>query len=320
MTYHMDYDIEIGSYKVQTLKSVRIIRSVEQLSDTAIIELPGTMVNDTLEIESKVQRGDAVRIRLGYRQSGLQEEFNGYLKSIKTDDTKIVLECEDELFLWDVPVQDEELTNIHVKMILRRLYPQVNDRYHVLCDYDFTYSKFVIHQSTALDVLKKIQEDTKANIYFDGRLLIITPVYSTGSWSGRTVKYDMTKNVISSDLKYIKSTDKKLRVEIEYRGRDGKRYSASAGVSGGKTIKRTIDSGSTSDLQQVADNEYNLWCYDGYEGSLTGWMLPYCQPTDMVELIDPTAQHKNGKYYVLGTEVVFSNGGGRRKVTIGRKM
>lgn len=320
MTFHMDYDIQIGSYKVQTLKSVRIIRSVEQLSDIATIEMPGTLINETLEVESKIKRGDAVTIKLGYRQIGLRTEFNGYLKAIKTDNTKIILECEDELFLWDVALKNEQLTNVSLKTLLHKVAKQVNGKYQVLCDYNFTYSKFTIHNATGLDVLKKVQEETKANIFFDGQFLIITPVYSSASWSGVRVKYDMTRNVISADLKYVKAEDKNIKIEIEYKGKDGKTYKATAGKDSGKTIKRTIDSVSTGDLQQVADNEYNLWCYDGYEGSLTGWMLPYCQPTDMVELLDPTAQHKNGQYYVVGTEVEFSSGGGRRKVTIGKKM
>lgn len=320
MTYHMDYDIQIGSYKVQTLKSVRIIRSVEQLSDTATIVLPGTLINETLEVESKIKRGDAVTIKLGYRQTGLKTEFNGYLKAIKTDNTKIILECEDELFLWDVALKNEQLTNVSLKTLLHKIAKQINGKYQVQCDYNFTYSKFTIHNATGLDVLKKVQEETKANIFFDGQSLIITPVYSSASWSGTNVKYDMTRNVISADLKYVKAEDKNIKIEIEYKGKDGKTYKAIAGKGSGKTIKRTIDSNSTGDLQQVADNEYNLWSYDGYEGNLTGWMMPYCQPTDIVELLDPTAQHKNGKYYVVGTEVEFSSSGGRRKVTIGKKM
>ena len=107
MTYHMEYDIQIGNFKVQTLKSVRVIKSVSQLSDTAYIELPGTLINETLQVEDKIHRGDPVTIQLGYKQAGLQTEFKGYLKAIKTDNTKIVLECEDELFLWDVPLKNE---------------------------------------------------------------------------------------------------------------------------------------------------------------------------------------------------------------------
>lgn len=319
MTYHMEYDIQIGDFKVQTLKSVRVIKSVTQLSDTAFIELPGTLINETLKVEDKIHRGDPVTIQLGYKQAGLKTEFKGYLKAIKTDNTKIVLECEDELFLWDVP-KNEQLENISLQSLLHKVAQQVDSKYHVLCDYNFTYSKFTINNATGLDVLKKVQDETKANIFFDGQFLIITPVYSKGSWSGRTVKYDMTRNVISADLKYIKASDKKIKVEIEYKGKDGKTYKASAGSDGGKTFKRTIDASNTSSLSSVAQNEYNLWCYDGYEGSLTGWLLPYCAPTDIVHLMDPTAQHKDGTYYVVGTEVNFSNGGGRRKVTIGRKM
>ena len=320
MTYHMDYDIQIGNYKVQTLKSVRIIRSVEQLSDTATIELPGTLINEALDVEGKIHRGDAVSIKLGYRQIGLRTEFNGYLKAIKTDNTKIILECEDELFLWDVALKNEQLTNVSLKTLLHKVAQQVNGKYKVLCDYDFTYSKFTISHATGLDVLKKVQEETKANIFFDGEFLIVTPMYSNNSWSGVTVKYDMSINVISSELKYVKASDKKIKVITKYTDAAGKMHKSEVGVDGGVKIEKVLTSSDSASLKQAAESEYNLWCYDGYEGSLTGWMLPYCQPTDVAEIRDRAQQYKNGRYYIVATEVDFSNGGGRRKITIGKKM
>lgn len=320
MTFHMDYDIQIGSYKVETLKSVRIIRSVEQLSDTATIELPGSLINEALDVESKIKRGDAVTIKLGYRQMGLRTEFNGYLKAIKTDNTKIIIECEDELFLWDVALKNEQLTNVSLKTLLHKVAQQVNGKYNVLCDYDFTYSKFTISHATGLDVLKKVQEETKANIFFDGEFLIVTPMYSNNSWSGVTVKYDMSINVISSELKYVKASDKKIKVITKYTDAAGKMHKSEVGVDGGIKIEKVLTSSDSASLKQAAESEYNLWCYDGYEGSLTGWMLPYCQPTDVAEIRDRAQQYKNGRYYIVATEVDFSNGGGRRKITIGKKM
>lgn len=338
MTFHMDYDIQIGSYKVETLKSVRIIRSVEQLSDTATIELPGSLINEALDVESKIKRGDAVSIKLGYRQMGLRTEFNGYLKTIKTDNTKIILECEDELFLWDVALKNEQLTNVSLKTLLHKVTQQVNRmraryvaleggsvqqipaNYKVLCDYDFTYSKFTISHATGLDVLKKVQEETKANIFFDGEFLIVTPMYSNNSWSGVTVKYDMSVNVISSELKYVKASDKKIKAITKYTDASGKMHKSEVGVDGGVKIEKVLTSSDSASLKQAAESEYNLWCYDGYEGSLTGWMLPYCQPTDVAEIRDRAQQYKNGRYYIVATEVDFSNGGGRRKITIGKKM
>ena len=55
MLYHMEYDITVGAYKVHTLKSVTVKRSVEQLSDTAQIAMPGTLLNAAIEVEDKIK-------------------------------------------------------------------------------------------------------------------------------------------------------------------------------------------------------------------------------------------------------------------------
>ena len=324
MTYFMKYNITIGEYRVNTLKSVSVKKSVEQLSDTAIITLPGTLLNHPLEVNDKIKTGDPVRIELGY-DGDMNEEFTGYVKRIKTDDTEITIECEDELYLWDVSVKDDSYprrpnTNpVALKTILQDLAKQVDGKYSIECDYEFSYSKFTIQAATALDVLRKIQDETKANIYFEGTTLHIHPLYGNGSWSGKTVKYDFAVNVISANLQYKKASDQKLKVEVSCRGTDGQTISKTYG-EGSKVIKRTVNTTNPSALDAAARNEYNLWCYDGYEGDLTGWLIPFCQPTDKVEISDKSKQYKNGTYYLIATDVTFSESGGRRKVTIGRKI
>ena len=322
MTYFMKYNITIGEYKVNTLKSVSVKRSVEQLSDTATITLPGTLVNQPMEVNDKIRIGDPVRIELGYEEN-MNEEFIGYVKRINTDDTEITIECEDELYLWDVEVKDsfyggKNKPPVPLMTILQDLAQQVNSKYTIECDFDFSYSKFTISKATALDVLRKIQDETKANIYFEGTTLHIHPLYGNGSWSGKIVKSDLAKNVVAANLQYKKAGDQKLKVEISYKDQDGQTITRSYG-EGSKVIKKTINTADGSSLQTIAENEYNLWCYDGYEGDLTGWLIPFCQPTDKVEIIDNSRQYKNGTYYAVATDVTFSESGGRKKVTIGRK-
>ncbi len=87
-----------------------------------------------------------------------------------------------------------------------------------------------------------------------------------------------------------------------------------------KIIKRSVNTNDETSLQLLADNEYSLYCYDGYEGSLTGWLVPYCQPTDIAEIRDREYPQKNGSYYVVATDLELSSSGGRRKVVLGRKM
>lgn len=319
----MKYNITIGEYRVNTLRSVSVKRSIEQLSDTAVITLPGTLINQPLEVNDKIKVGDPVRIELGY-EGYMNEEFTGYVKRINTDDTEIRIECEDELYLWDVSVKDKQYGSktapVSLKTILQELVKQVNPKYKIECDYEFNYTSFTFSKATALDVLRKIQDETKADIYFKGTTLHVHPLYGNGSWSGKTVKYDLAKNVVSANLQYKKASDQKVKVEVEYKNRKGETRKETYGDDGGKVIKKVVNTEDDASMRNSAKSEYNLWCYDGYEGDLTGWLIPFCQPTDRVEIKDATKQYKNGTYYVVATEVTFNANGGRRKVVVGRKV
>lgn len=91
------------------LDSVEIHKSVELLADTAEIRLPATEYNTALEVEEKIKRGDAVSIRLGYEESGLVEEFRGWLQRIATDNGTLKLVCEDDLFRYRKDISDAVL-------------------------------------------------------------------------------------------------------------------------------------------------------------------------------------------------------------------
>lgn len=59
-------------------------------------------------------------------------------------------------------------------------------------------------------------------------------------------------------------------------------------------------------LEQRADEELKVRAYTGYEGSFTGWLEPYVEPTWLAEIRDTEYEYKNGSYYVLGVETTFA--------------
>ena len=202
--YLLSWHITIGKYSVQTLKEVKINTSVLNLSDTASIELPGQYLNTWRKIEDKIHAGDAVTIQLGYDDS-LETEFTGYLKRISRDNNSLVLECEDALYLLDKTVKDMEYKTITLKELLQKILTQVDSEMTVECDYDFTYEKLVVFKSTALDVLKKVHDDTKANIWFERKTLHVHPVYQEQK-GDKAVIYDTELNVQSNELGLVDST------------------------------------------------------------------------------------------------------------------
>ena len=314
--YRLSWHITIGKYRVQTLKEVKIKTSVLNLSDTATIEMPGQYLNTWKKIEDKVKAGDAVTIQLGY-DDDLETEFTGYLKRISRDNDSLVLECEDALYLMDKTVKDVEYKSIKVKTLLENILKQVDPGMKVECDYDFTYDKMVVFKSTALDVLKKIHSDTKANIWFEGKTLHVHPVYQKQEGE-ETVIYDTEKNVQSNELKWKDEKDRKVMIEVTYTNAKGEKKKKEFGVAGGEKITRPVSAGSESDLKRAAENEYKLWNYSGFEGSLTGWLVPVVKAGGSVRLRDK--ERPEGTYYVTGVDIEFGQSGAKRKVTLGRKL
>ena len=314
--YLLNWDIAIGGYKVKTLTEVKITTSVLNLSDTATITMPGQYLNTWRKIEDKVHVGDAVTIKLGY-DNDLETEFTGYLKRISRDNNSLVLECEDALWLTNKMVADMEYKSISLKELLTEILAQVDPEMTVECDYDFTYEKMVVFKSTALDVLKKVHEDTKANIWFEGKTLHVHPVYQQAK-GDKPVIYDTEVNVQSNELKWKDQTDRKILIEVAYTNAKGEISKQQFGVGGGEKVTRFVKANNEGDLKKAAENEYNLWNYSGYEGSLTGWLVPVVRAGGSVRLRDK--ERPEGVYYVTGVEIEFGRNGAKRKVTLGRKL
>jgi len=316
--YRLSWEITIGKYKVKTVKDVKITASVLNLSDTASITLPGKYLNTWKSVENKIKVGDEVVIKLGYDDDN-ETEFNGYLKRISRDNNSIVLECEDALYLLNKSVANREYKDISLRDLLSDILKQVDSSLQTDCDYDYTMKKLVVFHQTALDVLKKVHDDTKANIWFEDKTLHIHPVYDMMGGISSSIIYDTKTNVQSNELKWVDKTDKKVKIEIAYNMPDGNLKKQSFGDDNGETITRYSATSDDSELKKIAENEYNLWNYSGYEGCFTGWLIPRTKAGESIRLRDKE-RNEDGTYYVTGVEIEFGQNGAKRKVTLGRKL
>lgn len=314
--FNMVYDIQIGTYRLGLLESVDIHKSVDLLIDTAVIVVPGVYCNQSLDIEGKVKVGDKVTIRLGY-DNKLVTEFEGYLQRIDTDDSSLTFNCEDAIYLTRKPVKDKQFTKTSVKQIVEYCLSEIGMK-ELNCTYNITYEKFVIKNANAYDVLKKLQDDTKANIYMKGTTLNVHPAYVE---KGGDVQYDFAVNIESSDLKYRNADDRRFEVTVEGVGLDGKKKQVMIGTTGGE--KRTIRVQSPMSVESLklrGEQEMKYLSYTGYEGSITGWLIPYVEPTYSAHIHDREYEYKTGSYYVVSVTTTFSENGGVRKIELGRKL
>lgn len=232
--YTMAYDIQIGKYQIGMLDKVEIHKSVELLADTAKIVLPGAQYNVALDVEDELKRGDKVIIKFGYEESGLVEEFNGFLRRISTDGGSITLECEDDLFLFRKDLKNEELKDVTLEALLQKVVDGIGGGYKIDCSYKWTYKKFVINNATGYDVLKKVQEECGADIYLkDGKLHIHAP----GEQVGKERVYDFSLNVEKAELTYRSAEDKKILVVVKANMPDGTVKEIEVGSTGGEKIE-----------------------------------------------------------------------------------
>lgn len=312
----MCWKVTIGAYQLGMIESVEIVRSVELLSDTATITLPSAAFNKAFEINDKIKRGDAVKIELGYDDK-LVTEFEGFLEQEpNTDNGSLILRCEDGLFQYRKSLENVVLKNCSVSDVLNHVNKAIGG-FTLKCDYDFKYDKFVINNATGYDVLKKIQEEAKPNIYLKGNVLHVHPQYS--EIFGKA-NYDFSKNIETADLKYRNAEDRKVLVTIEYNGKDGKLHKIEEGSTGGERVNLTGGTGDIKSLILQAKNEHVKRVYTGYEGTFDSWLVPYCDAGYQVKIVDLDYEYKTGVYYVLEVKTTFSKSGGARTVKIGKKL
>ena len=315
--FTLGYDIRLGDFRLGMLDKVEIHRSVELLADTATIVLPGAEYNKALEMENLIKRGDPVSITIGYEETGLREEFRGWIQRISTDDGSITIECEDDLYKFRKSIPNEELKQVTLETLLKKVISGIGESFQLDCTYSWTYEKFVINTATGYDVLKKVQEESGADIYLaDDTLHVHAPAEAVGD----DVYYDFAQNVEECDLTYRTAEDRKVQVVVKATMPDGTVKEIETGSTGGDKVEIRCATSDEASMRQRGQTEVKRLSFDGYEGNITTWLIPYCKPGDTAELRDEDYPEKDGRYFVQAVTTEFSRDGGKRTVELGFRL
>lgn len=314
--FQINKRISLGNYVLQLVEEVKVIRSVSNLADTCTIKMPVSVLNKRIqELESKLRRGEKVIVQFGY--DDLVEEFRGYLQRIESQTDGITIYCEDEMFLFRKKIANRTFKSPSLKQLLEYCVSQLGLNLKIEVDYEMNFEKFTIFQSEAFDVLKKIQEETKANIYIQGGTL-----YCVGQYVQKLgeVIYDFERNIETADLTWQNASDKKVEIEIVSTTPDGKTIKGLAGTQGGQKITRNVTNFNQAALNKIAQEELKRHSYDGYEGKITGWLIPFVLPSYTARIIDQDYPERQGGYFVDAVETTISASGGVRVVSISLKL
>ena len=315
--YTLDFEVKIGEFYLGMVDSITIHKSVELLADTCEIVLPAARLNKALEVEEQIKRGDEVSVSIGYKEVGIKEEFKGYLQRISTDGGSIKLFCEDDLFQFRKDLPNEELKKISLSDLLSKVVKGIGKNYKVNCSYTWVYDKFVIRDATGYDVLKKVQEECGADIYLKDGVLHIHP---PGEVVGKERFYDFAVNIEEAELSFKRAEDKKVKVVVKAIMPDGKVKEIEVGSTGGEKVEVKCHASDTASMKARGEAEVKRRTFDGYDGSITTWLIPECNPGDTASIHDGDYTYKDGTYFVRSVTSEFSEGGGKRKVELGYRL
>lgn len=367
MSHYIKISDSIGNFITAPLTDNIIIeRSIKNLADTATISCAIFHMNKLITYKENFKseedqtnllyklykRGQKIRIFLGY-DGNLKTEFIGYIREVKTVNSTMTIECEDELFVFrGKKIPNIEFIEVSVKKIARYVCDKINSKIKVVCDYDMSYEKFIIYKATGLDILKQIQEDTGADIYFKSSLsdeigksnsefniiienqkdkfekkpelenleLHIRMPYLKKDNLNDKIDFSFQDNIESSSLEYIDTTDKKVKVIIKTSNRNGTTQEVEFGNPGGEEFEYKVNRINRSEMKKRAKLEFNRLMSPGYTGDFTSWLQPFVEPNNSIGIYDNDFPEKHGIYNVESVKTEFSEQGGKRTISPGIKL
>ena len=114
------------------------------------------------------------------------------------------------------------------------------------------------------------------------------------------------------------------RVQIIFGGTqtDGKKLTtASDDVAAARKHKKILNHvGDITVMKKMANEQQYMKNYTGYEGTVTGFLVPWCVPGFVVNITDARYPALNGSYMVEGIEVTYGLKGARSKVQVGPQL
>jgi hypothetical protein len=348
----LNSDITIGAYRLKPYQ-VQVQRSMMSYRDRATVKLPATarltqagQKVTQIETARQFKQGDRVVIRLGYNGS-LKNEFEGFVSRVNFSQP-VEVECEGYSYQLRKKTNYEKKTfkKAQLKEILAFLVKDTDIQLATNIP-PFEVEKFVVDGSCGteyLEILKKKSEDTLL-FFFKGRILFAGMMYLQAAdptlksiAPDVTVKYRLGWNVIKdNDLKLRDPQNENVTVNFIGEKKDGTRVTtvinghkrtkdnisrttAIAGTTGETKVFKTHDVNDKESLQLMGNAKQETLSYKGYEGKITAFLQPYCEPNCVAEIEDRKFPERSGKYLVVSVEVNYGMSGARRSVEIGKKI
>ncbi|MWB96756.1 late control protein [Flavobacterium sp. GA093] len=334
--------VEQFKYVFNAVHEIEITKSVDELSDTAIIKLPNrfkvvkngdkenavefnenaikkTDSNNKEYTENALQVGDKVIITLSYEGKYSGVEFVGYIKKISP---KIPLEihCEDAMWL----LRRKSISqNWQKKVTLETVLQEIVKDTDIQLSYPvtgFNFEKWSIKENgaQALERLKK-EFGFTSFITDDGKLHCGLEQLTN---IGQIATYDLGKNIVQNNLEYKTTEERKIKVKFTYiNPKTNERTIVEEGDSDGEVREyHTSVVSEEAKLKELAKTEIEKLKYNGFSGDLTGFLIPHATRGMKANILDQDHPNRKGSYFINKVVTTFGSGGARRKVSIRNRL
>ena len=293
-----------GKHHFRRAERVTVRSGWKQLGDKAEVVLPfrpeylhpeGTGQSGAKGIAA----GDTIEIKLGY-QGNVRTEFKGWVVKVQQKGTQLHLSCEDDFYrLRKVRVKgyrtktvfDQHVAPLFAQNGFDLVSEGVSKIEFGAWKYDYTLAS----------VCEKLAKVGIYSYFRDGKLYMGL-AYSFPEQLGR-VAYKSGENVMRWELASRDKETVKVRVKaigILRTGDNTQRYlEGVAGDPDGEVIKLYYYGvESVSYLNAQAEEELRKYKFDGFEGHIRTWALPFVLHGMTADINDEDRADGSGAYYV----------------------
>lgn len=317
--FTMTSDIQIGKYTVKP-HSVKWRSSVMQIIETCVIALPratylknelNATEDNTIKSSFVFKEGDPVSLSLGYDKRNVIR-FRGFVKRINQTE-RLELECEG--YNYQLPkVFSKSYASTTVKDILTDLTQgteiKLSDKMA-----EVKVSSVRFKNASGLQVLEWMKKELHLAVYFDFDTVYAGTLYG---WRKDTVKLQLGWNTVEDKDFKQRKTDSNVLIQLvakDSKGSTKKTKSDERKYSQTKEVK--IKAGLDAELmKKIANDLQSRENYKGYEGSITCFLEPVLQKSNVVDIKDSRFPERSGQFFVETVEGSFDASGGRQKVIL----
>lgn len=297
---------------------------VDELSTTGNIVMPLSAVKQNeqrqlMQINKAVNAGDTITIRAGYGETGygLREIFNGYVRTVDTQE-RVTINVEDAVYLLRrKAIVTSELKQIKLRDLCAKLlegtpFKVSEDTADMLID-EFQHNGNV---AGALDQLKK---DLSLTVYIDSN----HELYAGGEQLQRNIepiRLVYGRNIIDNRTAYQYKEDNPLLVTVKGKKADNTEVVVEVGMKGGD--EQTIYRYNVTDpatLKQIGEQYLLKRNYTGFKGSLKIFFIPFAEMGGTVDYENENYTDHAGRYFIKAVTYSLSDGL-RQDIELGQRV